>query len=122
MEEQNDTRKYRREVVLSMPKWKDTLYTKFSHPREQIFFLFPHDCILIHSFIVSLYKQVFLQGHIHEIQCFTACPKKKFIASADCGPDPMLIIWNVENGQVGYAITIFFIQESWPLWNAWSCS
>ena len=39
-----------------------------------------------------------------------ACPKKKFIASADCGSDAMLIVWNTENGQVRYMQHCFHLE------------
>ncbi|KAI5061286.1 hypothetical protein GOP47_0023791 [Adiantum capillus-veneris] len=52
----------------------------------------------------SQHRQSFLQGHIHRINCLSACPKKKYIVSADCGPDAILIIWNCETEQVHSSI------------------
>ncbi|MCO5551802.1 hypothetical protein L7F22_005304 [Adiantum nelumboides] len=53
----------------------------------------------------SQHRQIFLQGHVHRINCLCACPKKKYIVSADCGPDAILIVWNYETGQVHSSIS-----------------
>ncbi|KAH7436403.1 hypothetical protein KP509_05G018200 [Ceratopteris richardii] len=52
----------------------------------------------------SLHWQRFLQGHVHHIQCLAACPKRKYIVSADCGSEAILIVWSSENGQVHSSI------------------
>ena len=70
-------------------------------PAKKVCYIAAHTAVI---FDCEARTQVVLQGHCNPITCLVATEDRSVVATADTGPDSMIVLWNVATGQPMHTI------------------